>query len=414
MAWDGTEESILAKDYRDNPRGLDNPDLFSQTHVQLQNINTFNKKTKLSSTLFYNHLEGHYDNFNLRDVNTNGYYANEHQHSNWLGYIAQYNYTTKNTRAAAGVSVNTYTRNHRGTEYYNSTTSFDYINSGTKNEASGFVKASFDDVNITYYIDLQERYVEYNYSGDVSLAKKSWTFFNPKVGFKVFENDRFNYYYTIGVSHREPTRSVMFNGGMYLTQFNSVRPEKVVDYEIGLNYKSSKVTLQADLFYMDFSDEIIPVGPVGNNSLPTMINVDKSVRGGFEADLDYKLSDLFTYDVNTTVSSNTYGDLGKHQVFSPTMIANQSLSLEKNNFSASLSHTFFSRSFMDLDNKFTTPSYNVFGLNLGYTYKKYNVTIQGNNLANSKYYSNGYIASNTKFLYPNALFNYYVTLKARF
>ena len=38
MAWEGSEESVLAKDYRSNPRINDNPDLFNQTHVQLQNI----------------------------------------------------------------------------------------------------------------------------------------------------------------------------------------------------------------------------------------------------------------------------------------------------------------------------------------------------------------------------------------
>ena len=73
------------------------------------------------------------------------------------------------------------------------------------------------------------------------------------------------------MSHNEPTRSVMFNGGLYLTRFNDVNPEQVVDQELGINFNSSNLKIQSNVFYMLFKDEIIPVGPIGSNSLPTMI-----------------------------------------------------------------------------------------------------------------------------------------------
>lgn len=413
MAWDGVEESELAKDYKSNPRGNDNPDMFTQTHVQLQNINIFSNKSKLTSTLFFNYLNGHYDVYSMKDVNLIGYYAKENQNSNWVGYITQYNHIFKKFKLSLGLSANTYTRNHSGVEFYNSTTSATYKNSGNKNELSGFAKISYDRENVTYYLDLQQRFVEFKYHGDVPLNKQSWSFFNPKIGFKVFVDEKTSYYCTAGISHREPTRSVMFSGGLYLTTLNKVKPEKVIDYEVGVNYNGPRLTLQSNVFLMDFNDEIIPVGPSGANSLPTMINVNESIRAGFEVDLEYKISDKFSYSMNATLSHNTYGDKNLHPLFSPSRIFNQSIGYSANNLSVSLSQTAYSKSFIDLSNKNATPSYTVFYFNASYDYKNCNISFQANNLLNSKYYCNGYMSGNSKYLYPNALFNYYFTLRIK-
>jgi iron complex outermembrane receptor protein len=413
MAWDGSDESVLVKDYRDNPRGNDNTDLFNQTHVQLQNINTFNPKSKLTSTVFYNRLGGQYDVYNIKEVKTIGYYANENQKSNWFGYITQYDYRVKDFKIAIGLSANTYTRNHNGVEFYDSVTSFNYKNTGQKNELSGFVKVSLDVENTTYYVDFQQRYVNFKYSGDVAMDTKLWSFFNPKGGIRVALNNNTDVYFAVGASHREPTRSVMFGGGLYLTKLNNVKPEEVIDYELGLNLRTSRLKLQADLYYMDFSNEIIPVGPSGANSLPIMVNVNKSLRMGFEADLEYKISDVFTYAINTTLSYNSYGDEGNQPIFTPPLMVNHSLEYNKNNLSVNLSQSYISKMYTDLSNNNTTPSYTILGLNVIYSFENYSISLQGNNLTNAKYYSNGYMSGNTKYLFPNAQFNYYVTLRIK-
>lgn len=413
MAWDGTADSILSYDYKINPRGNDNPDLFNQTHIQLQNINIF-KRSKVTSTVFFNYLKGHYDVYNIKDLPSIGYYANENQNSNWLGYVTQYDYRVKNIRFTAGLSASTYTRNHKGIEFYNDTTSFKYKNSGNKKEISAFIKLSCDVSNTTYYVDLQGRYVDYKYNGDVYLPKQSWLFFNPKIGAKTFINDKLDVYYAIGMSHTEPTRSTMFNGGLYLTQFNNVKAEEVIDQELGINFNGSKVKLQSNVFYMLFKNEIIPVGPIGLNSLPTMTNVNKSVRCGFEADLEYSISNSLTYTMNNTLSINTYGNDRKYQIFSPTVMLNHQISYKKAGFSFDINQTYFSKSYMDLDNKNTTPGYTVIGADISYYFDGFKVSVQGNNLLNQKYYSNGYVSNNVKYLYANALSNYYVTLRKSF
>ena len=69
---------------------------------------------------------------------------------------------------------------------------------------------------------------------------------------------------------------------------------------------------------------------------------------------------------------------------------------------------------MDLDNKNTTPGYTIIGANVSYDFDGFKLSLQGNNLLNQKYYRNGYVSNNVKYLYANALSNYYITVKKSF
>ncbi len=411
MAWDASQESILKNNYRDNPRGLDNEDLFNQTHIQIHNINILSIKSKLTSILFFNHLKGHYDVYNLKDISSTHYYANENQYSNWYGYINQYDYKSKSINLTIGLSLNSYKRNHRGIEYYDSTSFLNYSNYGIKNEGSGFIKVNIGNDDIRLYIDLQQRLSSFKYSGDAHLQNQHWSFFNPKTGIKIFINKNFDVYYTIGISNREPTRSVMFNGGLYLSTLNNVLPEKVLDLEVGTNIKYEKFNIQSNLFMMNFKNEIIPVGPLGQNSLPTMVNVDRSLRLGFEIDGTYNISKNLSFDGNMTLSKSEFGDSNRHQLFSPTVSLNQSLTYTKGKFSLNINQQYFSKSYIDLINQNSVSGYCIFGVNGSYSFNKCKLVLQANNITNKKYYSNGYEANGERYLFPNALCNYYLTIR---
>lgn len=411
MAWEGSDEDVLKTDFRDNPRGNDNKDYFAQTHVQLHNINMFNSRNKLTTTLFYNRLDGNYDVYNKAELPTLGYYAREEQYSNWLGYVGQYDYKTPVVNLTLGASLNTYTRHHQGIEYYSLVDSFQYKNHGVKNEASGFAKLNIGTSDIRVFLDVQARYIDFKYRGDVPLDKQSWFFINPKFGLKFFFEKNWDFYTSLSMSHREPTRSVMFNGGFYLTDLNKVKPEQVLDFELGTNYKSDKISLQSNIFIMSFTNEIIPAGPMGPNSLPTMINVDKSVRYGFEFDVDYKVHSNLVYSVNGSLSDNYFGDDKKRQLFSPNLIVNHSLVYSKGAISGGLNQSIYSRAFIDITNAYSIPASSNIGANVSYTYKNYKVSVQANNITSNKYYFNGYAIGGKRYLFPNALANYYVTFR---
>jgi len=415
QAWMGSTDSTLAVNYKDNPRGGDNMDNFNQTNVQLQNITMFNTHVKLTTTGFYNYLDGHYNVYNIKDIPVNNYFAYESQYSRWIGGISQIDYTYGDIRVTSSLSASTYSRFHSGYEIYDTTlTEYPYINSGRKNDANGYIKISYDTKKVLYYIDLQERLVDYKYFGDTTV-NQTWKFFNPKIGIKVFINKNLDAYWGLAVSHREPTHSIMLNGFLYLSSTNPitiVKPEQVIDNEIGINYNTSKLKVQANVYVMKFTNEMVMVGPNGLNSLPIMMNIPNSVRYGLEVDGSYKLKN-FQYNVNSTVSNGEIriNNQTYHYLFNPNFIFKHSIDYNKGKFSVGLNQVFISRVYIDWANQFTLPISSTIGANLGYTFGRYQISIQGNNLTGEKTYSNGSVSNGVRYRIANALQNYFVTFR---
>lgn len=415
MAWEASDEDVLKVNYRDNPRGNDNRDFFTQTHIQLHNINVFSKNSKLSSIVFYNRLDGNYDVYNRESLPTLGYYAKENQYSNWLGYVGQYDYKTTKFDLSVGASLNTYTRYHHGTEYYTFVDSFNYKNHGVKNEVSGFVKINYGLNKFRLFADAQLRHIDFNYVDALApFEKRNWLFFNPKAGIKYIANKNLDVYFSASISHREPTRSILFNNGFYLSELNNVTHERVFDIELGTNYKTENLTLQANIYFMSFNNEMIAAGPLGPNSLPTMINVDRSVRYGFEFDVDYTITNGLVYSINSAISDNTFGSNNKRQLFTPNLITNHSITYTTGQFSFNANQSIYSQAYIDIENKFTIPACNTIGANVSYTYRAFKISVQGNNITNNKYYFNGYAVNGKRFLFPTALSNYFVTIRYQF
>ena len=415
QAWQGGSDSILSQDYRYNPRGGDRMDYFSQSNVQLQNI-TKSKNLKFSNTLFYNYLDGDYDVNNIKDIVLNQYFGHENQYSRWVGAISQVDYNKNDFKVTASLSANRYNRFHNGYEIFDTTlTQYPYKNSGKKDELSGFLKFSYDTRKVVYYLDLQERFVNFKYYGDTTFTL-DYKFFNPKFGIKYFINSKLSTYYSFGVSHREPTRSILLNGYFYIDStnpINLVKPEEVFDNEIGVNYNNGKLKFQADVYVMSFRNEMITAGPLGINSLPLLINVPRSVRYGFEFDGKYKFNKHFTYEGNTTISRGEFKvDSGTyHYLFNPNFMLKHSLAYSMGKGSISINQTYISRSFIDKQNDFYLPIYSTIGVNFGYTFGKVEVTLQGNNLTGAKTYSNGYAVSGVRYRMSNALQNYFFTIR---
>ena len=424
QAWEGATDAQLAKNYNYNPRGNDNLDHFNQMNIQWQTIATINPRVKFTTTLFYNHLKGNYEVYNIKDTTVNSYFAHENQHSDWVGYILQLDYRYKHFKAVTSLSENWYTRYHEGYEYYQDGTGYfnkyTYNNFGDKHDVSGFIKLSYEIHKALFYVDLQGRQVGFVYHGVTTIPDLTWSFFNPKAGVKFFLNSKTNLYYSFGVSHREPTRSVMFNGGMYAptdaagnAALNTTKPEQVIDNELGINYTGKKLKLQGNFYTMTFQDEIIPTGPIGSNSLPLMINVDKSIRYGVEVDGDYTIINNLDYCFNINVSNNELGSQHVHYLFNPNLILNHSICYMLGDISLSLNHSYISEAYIDIQNKHTLPIVSIFGLNIGYTYKRFNLTVQGNNLTGEKTYSNGYVKNDIQYRFGNALTNFSTTLRIK-
>src|SRR3569833_2456092 len=114
-----------------------------------------------------------------------------------------------------------------------------------------------------------------------------WSFFNPKAGASLLVNSYSTVYYSIGRTGREPTRNDLFGGSDDLLADSTgkamvaiITPEYVVDNELGYRYQQNRLSLNVNLYFMAFTNEIVLDGKFGPNGLALTDKVDKSYRAG--------------------------------------------------------------------------------------------------------------------------------------
>ena len=413
MAWLAVSDSTIKEDGRANNNSVGDLDDFRQGFVQVQHTRFIGVKSKLTSTVFYNRLDGNWD-LNLESVWAGPGKLNYQLSSNFAGGFMNYNYSNKTVRVNVGFNGSYYERHHSAS-WYPTVTSLLYKNTGFKNDLGGYVKVASDFGKVTMYVDLQERMTTFRYVGDVSIPNKRWVFFNPKAGLVYSKSNNLNYYFSVGQSHREPTRTNMFGGEDNLIVFVPVKYETVVDYELGLNFGKDKLKVQTNLYYMDFKNEITLLGALGSNGLPLMGNVSKSYRSGIELDLEYKLNKFVSIVNTTNYSYNRIVDNGVEfqPLYTPDLVINQGIKFSYKRFVLIPTAKYNSEAYINFDNTLTTPSFMIYGLNVGYQYKKVSLMVTGVNLTSENYYTSGYAVGDVPYYFANAPASLFVTLKIK-
>ena len=181
----------------------------------------------------------------------------------------------------------------------------DYLNHGHKDEASAFAKAGVRAGRWRAYAEAQVRHARFRYEGDLDLGSVSWTFFNPRVGARMDLKSPWSLYASIGRSTREPARSDLFAGEDNPTlayDLQAVHPERVTDFEAGLDRRAGRFSLQANLYLMEFRNEIAQTGELSEIGLPLRRNVDRSYRRGVELEAAFLPSPGWRF--GATVSLN--------------------------------------------------------------------------------------------------------------
>jgi iron complex outermembrane receptor protein len=183
----------------------------------------------------------------------------------------------------------------------------EYANSGFKNELSGFAKLGWDRGRWHLYGDAQVRSARFRYEGDLPIGSVDWTFFNPKLGARFDLGSGLSVYASVGRTAREPARADMFSGQDNPTivyDLEAVRPESVVDFEAGLDYRRPGLTLLADVYAMEFRNEIALTGELSEIGLPLRRNVDRSHRRGLELDATWQAVPKLRLTAAANVSFN--------------------------------------------------------------------------------------------------------------
>ncbi len=284
-----------------------------------------------------------------------------------------------------------------------------YENQGKKTEVSLYAKVNhqFDD-RFSGYLDLQYRSISYTAKGTVKgpapiNIDQDYNFFNPKAGMVYTFNPNNKLYLSFARAHREPIRDDFEQG--------NPKPEELNDFELGWRFTGEKSTFLANLYYMDYTNQLVLTGAINDVGAPIRENVGKSSRLGIELEGNFILSSRWTWQPNLTLSSNRnldyyferdgqLTDLGNTQLsFSPAVVAGNIIAYQPStDWRLALLTKHVGEQYMgniDADSS-KLDAYTTSDLNISYRiqpnslFKEINLSLLVNNLFDVQYVSNGY------------------------
>jgi iron complex outermembrane receptor protein len=406
-AHEWTQQSFLAVDtdtlkqnLRANPFGPNDRDSFGYDLGQLQYLRALSPSTNMTASAYYQRGYGWYrlgnDRYGLDGL--------------LLGSLITLSTTRGPWTANYGLHVNNFRREHTLDEVGGDRA---YSNYGTKSEANAFAKFNYDAARWHLYSDTQLRTADFHYHGDVPIDPIRWTFFNPKLGARYDVSSTSSIYASAGLSTREPARSDLFGGEDNASlpyDLHAVRPERLLDFESGADYRGASSSIHANVYAMEFRNEIASTGELSPIGALLRRNVDRSYRRGIEVEYSWQAAPRVKLRGNANVSRNRIhtwtqfydvydaaGDITGSEpitfhdvnpVLTPSLIVNQTIEFaptSKTTFGLTARHV--GRSYLDNTNNrsFVAPAFTTFEANATFALaRNMNIRVQINNLLNNK------------------------------
>jgi iron complex outermembrane receptor protein len=287
LAYLAVEADVLARDLEYNPLGPEERDAFGQRFLQGQYQRAVGASTHVSAQAYVNAAGGWYRLWGDADRTELLEYGLDWR---MIGATTTVSHQRRNLTLTWGLHANDFRSRHEQDVVDGP---HNYTNHGLKNEVSTYARIEADAGRWHHYADAQLRWTRFQYRGDLHLPAVSWTFLNPKLGTRYGIGPGLSAYASIGRAVREPTRSDLFAGEDNPTvsyDLSAVKPERVVDVEVGLDYRRTSVSAQANFYAMAFRNEIALTGELSEIGLPLRRNVDRSYRRGIELDLRWQPS----------------------------------------------------------------------------------------------------------------------------
>ena len=335
-----------------------------------------------------------------------------------------------------------------------------YRNEGRKKEYNFFSKAEYQANNIvSLFADLQYRYIDYRFTGtDDDMADLTsnhyFSFFNPKAGVFIKPNDNNQFYASVAIGSREPLRTDL-KDGIKFGAVKTIKPERMIDYELGYRFNSDVgFVFAGNFYYMDYNNQMVQTGKLSDSGYKILENVKNSYRAGIELETQIPISPHFRFDANATFSKNIIKDytafydvydsyydklvrqdsedLGSTDIsFSPNVIGMGSLTYTpKKKLSFNLMGKYVGKQYYDNTSKdeHSLDAYFISNFMAGYTFSKsqfgeIDLQFMVNNLFNKEYIANAWVATDRledgqsfvyKGLFPQATRNFMGRVTVRF
>ncbi|MDA8531837.1 TonB-dependent receptor [Flavobacteriaceae bacterium] len=461
QAWYGLSKDQLEEDRTQNPYTYDNEtDNYWQDHYQLHWIETLNANWSTNIGLNYTRGKGYFEQF--KDGRSAADYNNLINEDSdvvarrWLDnhfYVANANVTYKKNslELISGISFSDYTNEHYGEIIWGSDLASGtnirdryYLSISDKSDISIFSKVTFRmSEKLQGFLDIQGRFVNYTTTGLTSDrvpidVDERFDFFNPKLGFTYTLNPGNSLYVSYARANKEPNRNDFESNAA------DVQHEELNDFELGWRHESDRLRLNANLYYMQYNNQLVLTGALDNVGEYLRENVDKSYRLGLELDASIVLAEQLSLISNFALSKNKIQDLtidrdGAVQnlgdtniAFSPDLITTHALEYAPNTkFRAALIGKYVGEQYLSNTDTAASKldSYFVTDLNFTYTLPVKNVfesivfTGMVNNLFDLEYVDRGYTyldswsgptATEVQGYYPQATRNFLLGMTLTF
>ena len=326
QAWYGLSKDQLEEDRTQNPYTYDNEtDNYWQDHYQLHWIETLNANWSTNIGLNYTRGKGYFEQF--KDGRSAADYNNLINEDSdvvvrrWLDnhfYVANANVTYKKNslELITGISYSDYTNDHYGEIIWGSDLASEtnirdryYLSISDKSDFSIFSKATFRmSEKLQAFLDIQGRFVNYTTTGLTSDRApididERFDFFNPKLGFTYTLNPGNSLYVSYARANKEPNRNDFESNAV------DVQHEELNDFELGWRHESDRLRLNANVYYMQYNNQLVLTGALDNVGEYLRENVDKSYRLGLELDASIVLTEQLSLVSNVALSKNKIQDL---------------------------------------------------------------------------------------------------------
>ena len=488
ITWEGISPEQYAIDRRYNPAGeyhdkfgnvhyYDNEtDNYTQHHLQLNYTHAFADNLAWTTTFNYTRGDGYYQNYKSGksfskylmpspvidgvQYDEGDFITKEALANDYLVLNSDLRYSSDRLKLTAGVNLSRYDGDHIGSVLWSDVLgdTFDYgshewyLNRGLKHDLSLFTRAEVVCCEgLTAFADLQYRGIWLEMAGpedDGVLLdhKDEWHFFNPRVGLSYRWSPSSRVYASAAVGHREPGRSdikeLILDANKAAAAGVSgrgvdIRPEKMLDVEVGYEYYSEKLSYSANLYLMEYRDMLIETGKLTDVGYAIKENVPRSWRRGVELAAAWNAFSWFGIGGNITLSTNKirnytayyemydnmneWNYLGQHMVIfentdilmSPSLVGAASITFKPfvslqgslNSVNLSLNGKYVGKQYFDNTSSAdrSIPAYFVSDLSVGYElplnsvsglFEKSNTlrfSIHVNNLFNNMYYADAWL-----------------------
>ncbi|MBN1985468.1 MAG: TonB-dependent receptor [Prolixibacteraceae bacterium] len=440
-----TEEMIRSDSRTYNYYTYENQiDHYQQDYYHLHFSHKMNEKLHLNAAIHYRHGRGYYENYepdedfadyrlNYPVVGADTVFSTDLVNRKWLdnhfyGFVYALNYHGRSSDFTLGGGWNTYDGDHFGNVIWGQylgevKPNYEWYRSkGLKKDFNVYAKYNAQVAKGLYlFADMQYRKIDYSIDGiDDDLRditqNHDFHFFNPKFGlwFEPASNQKL--YISFAVAHREPNRANYVDaepGGKQPVH------ETLHDWEMGYSYQSSDFTASANLYYMNYKDQLVLTGEINDVGAGIMVNVDKSYRAGLELQSGWKIARRLLWNANATFSQNKINnfteyvddwdnggqqafDLGTTDLaFSPNISANSQLIFTPaKNFNISFVSSYVGKQYIDntSSNERALDAYFVNNLKMDLAFKarlfdEIVLHFMVNNLLNEEYESNAWVYS---------------------